>query len=134
MFVSGSLHFLINFNKLKFKASKIVVLEGVQPHRRTLRHLDNYSWERIRHSSCGGVTDSQFWYGWTDERMLNHDETLPKRYIWHIISSSSKTFQKEADPPTDPYASFGKVQNVGDGIKKYKHMFENNTTNHPQTR
>ena len=102
LFISGTFPFLINFNKLDVSTMKVVIIEGKQPHRRSLRYFDAYTWERVRHSTCGGVTDSVFWYGWTTERELDPVGSVPKRYLIQALSSSAKSFQAETDVPEKP--------------------------------
>ena len=108
VFISGAMQFFLKFSKLNVTTMKICIIEGQQPHRRMLKPFCNFTWERIRHSSCGGVTNVQCWYGWTGERKLIPNETLPKRSIIHNISSSSKIFQVETNSPQDPSCLYNK--------------------------
>ena len=65
--------------------------------------MDNFTWFRVKHSNCGGVTSAQFWYGLKSDivKDLNPPGLYPKRHLIHVLSSASKEFQVKHEPPID---------------------------------
>lgn len=77
------------------------MVEGNQPHRRSLNKLTEYNWERIRHWEAGGVTNAQNRLGWKGSITTQLVNSQSVRYLIHIINSAAKGFQVQTDCPMD---------------------------------
>ena len=112
VFISGPLYFIANLNQMISSTSKVVVIEGSQPHRKPVKCCEGLNWERLRHANCGGVLDLQFWFGWSGNNDMITMDTVPKRFLLNILSSSSRIYQRELTPLIDSYARYDNVVHV----------------------
>ena len=98
-FISGTFAFVERCFQNLEKHDNVILIEGNQPHRRSLQRLKLVEWERVKHWHCGGVTNGQFWFGWKN---IGKKQTLPSqpvRYLLHIISPAARVLQTKTDPP-----------------------------------
>ena len=109
VFISGSIAFIADLNKVLSINTKVVVIEGPQPNRRTLKRCEGLSWERVKHTACGGVTDLQFWFGWSGQRDLGVSDTVPRRFLIDVLSPTASAYQRETAPLPDLYARYNSV-------------------------
>ena len=91
-FISGRIEFLESLSLSSWNTNAVILVEGPQPHRRRLEKL-GFTWERIKHYCCGGVTQSQFWFGYNSHLILPKPTGLyPERYIGDVMSAAIKEF------------------------------------------
>ena len=99
IFISGSVAFVENTLSYVDNHKIVILIEGNQPHRRTLQRMDSVKWERIKHWQCGGITNGQFWFGWKNIESKKSVASQPARYLLYILSPTARGFQSKTEPP-----------------------------------